>query len=213
MIPKILHQVWIGNKKMPKEFVIWRKNWRKLHPDWEYRLWDDEKIKEFEGINQYLERARGLSSKANVVRLFVVYKYGGVYADTDFDWNKSINEFLDNDAFAVKEVPSRYANSLFGATIKHHFLEWQIDKLNDYVDKDPPWGPYLFTHAMNEVGNNVSTLPTNFFYPYLWNEDAKPTEYYKDAYAVHHWGKSWQLTKLEIIKKRTKNFLKKIWGN
>ncbi|NBV41108.1 glycosyl transferase, partial [bacterium] len=43
-IPKILHQVWLGPKEMPAQFVSWREQWRRLHPDWEYMLHTDKDI-------------------------------------------------------------------------------------------------------------------------------------------------------------------------
>ena len=45
-IPKIIHQTWKDNN-LPKDFAKWSTECKKLHPDWEYRLWTDHDNREF----------------------------------------------------------------------------------------------------------------------------------------------------------------------
>lgn len=42
MIPKTIHQIWIGDKKMPK---TWMRTWQDKNPDYNYKLWTDNDIK------------------------------------------------------------------------------------------------------------------------------------------------------------------------
>ena len=43
-IPKIIHQIWIGDKsKQPVELM---KTWETMNPTWEYKLWTEENIPE-----------------------------------------------------------------------------------------------------------------------------------------------------------------------
>ncbi|HCT52382.1 MAG TPA: mannosyltransferase, partial [Balneola sp.] len=42
MIPKIIHQIWIGDQsKRPSEMM---KTWQDMNPDWEYMLWTDDNL-------------------------------------------------------------------------------------------------------------------------------------------------------------------------
>jgi hypothetical protein len=41
MIPKILHQIWIGPKPAPTNLM---KTWKDKHPDFEYILWTEQEI-------------------------------------------------------------------------------------------------------------------------------------------------------------------------
>ena len=51
-IPKIIHQIWIGPKKMPIRYKIWMKSWREINPEYEYRFWTDKDINKLNMINK-----------------------------------------------------------------------------------------------------------------------------------------------------------------
>ena len=38
-IPKIMGHIWVGHLQAPQ---TWMQTWRDFHPDWEYRLYDNE---------------------------------------------------------------------------------------------------------------------------------------------------------------------------
>ena len=190
-IPKILHQIWLGNNQMPTEFKQWLENWRKLHPDWTYILHTDKDIPD--EYKQYIDTCKHYSSKSNILRLYVVYKYGGVYCDTDFDWNKNIDCFLDNKFIIAEEYPGLYCNAFFGSVANNEILKSQLDLIHKYCSLNPPWGPSLMTITLNKFKNmdKYKVLPTKYVYPYLWNLPFSPASKFPDAYLVHHWRKSW----------------------
>jgi mannosyltransferase OCH1-like enzyme len=41
MIPKVIHQIWIGPKPAPKQMM---QTWKEKHPGFEYILWNEEEI-------------------------------------------------------------------------------------------------------------------------------------------------------------------------
>ena len=45
-IPKKIHQIWLGEKSIPKICKKWMNSWKDLNPQWEYKLWDEQNIKE-----------------------------------------------------------------------------------------------------------------------------------------------------------------------
>ena len=189
MIPKILHQVWLGPNDIPEEFVIWISNWKSLHPDWTYMLHTDKDIPQH--LEYYINSCKHFSSKSNIMRLYVVNKYGGVYCDTDFEWNKNIDCFLDNNFIVSKQGLSVYCNAFFGSVANNEILKWQLDQIQNYYKLSPPWGPELLTLAVAKYRDQITELPTKYVYPYLWNQPFTPALNFPDAYLVHHWKKSW----------------------
>src|SRR5439155_11415662 len=43
-IPRLLHQVWVGSAPMADEQREFIAGWKRLHPDWEHRLWTDDDL-------------------------------------------------------------------------------------------------------------------------------------------------------------------------
>lgn len=193
-IPKILHQVWLGKQPIPEIFIEWKNHWRVLHPDWQYKLWTDRDISKNTQLITFTSSSQQFSSKSNIVRLYAIMKYGGVYCDMDFEWNKNIDDFLVYEAFSCKETPNLYCNAIFGAIKQHEWVIYQYENLHKYYMLPPPWGPTLMTEAIQEIGQNVVTIPTNFFYPYLYNNSYVAAKEFPDSYAVHHWNCSWRKT-------------------
>jgi mannosyltransferase OCH1-like enzyme len=189
MIPKILHQVWLGPNPIPDEFLIWKDQWKNLHPDWTYMLHTDKDVPEH--LKHYVDSCSHFSSKSNIMRLYVVNKYGGVYCDTDFEWNKNIDCFLDNDFIVAKQQLSVYCNAFFGSVANNEVLNWQLDQIKNYYTRSPPWGPGLLTLAVEKYTSQITILPTKYVYPYLWDKPFTPACNFPDAYLVHHWRKSW----------------------
>lgn len=192
MIPKILHQIWLGPNPIPKKFLEFQQNWRELHPDWSYKIWTDTAIRDIP-IKHLVDRCGKFSSKSNMVRIYAVMFEGGVYADMDIDWNKNFDIFLTYKAFAAKESQDIYCNAIFGSEANSSWLSYQYNILEKYCSLPPPWGPKLMTLAVKNRGEKFTDIPTNFFYPFLWN-CSKPLnkEDYSDSYCVHYWEKSWK---------------------
>jgi mannosyltransferase OCH1-like enzyme len=195
MIPKIFHNIWLGQEKIPDDFLAYHENWKKLHPDWEYKLWTDNDILNLDPyINNLINRSITFASKSNVLRVYVLYEYGGVYADTDFDWNKSLNPLLNNLAFVPKPTFDVYNSAILGSIKNHQWPKLMIDSLENFVDLPPSWGPELVTSTLIKMFNSktITILPRKYFYPYLWTEESKPASCFPNSYAVHHWDKSWR---------------------
>jgi len=217
VIPQKLHQVWLGHNHIPEEFVKFTSNWRKLHPDWQYKLWTEETISNKPQIKNLVDKCEAFSSKSNVVRLYAVYLEGGVYADMDIDWFRNFDELLNVNSFASPETNKTnkelglkdfhinysklFCNAIFGAVTKSEWVNWQIKQLSEMVSEKPPWGPTLMTNAVEAFKNtnDFQEYPSTYFYPYFWNEEYTKSEDFKnknkESYVVHHWESSWDQKK------------------
>ena len=101
-IPKIIHQIHLGDKPLSDQELKWQKTWRDYNPDWEFIFWNDERLKDIDIINKNaLKYCKSIASKVDIIRCEIIYKLGGLYVDTDFECLKSINPFLHNKDFQL----------------------------------------------------------------------------------------------------------------
>lgn len=133
MIPKIIHYTWFSGDPFPAPVRECIDSWHKFMPDWEYILWDAERIKEIDSIwvSECLQECKWAFA-ADYVRLYAVEKYGGIYLDTDCKIIKTLDSsILQEDAFIGQEwyvhidcfSNRRYLTShCFGAIAHHPFI-------------------------------------------------------------------------------------------
>ena len=78
------------------------RSWKKFNPDWEYKLWDEENIKELKvsDFNVYSKEINP-GYRSDILRYIILNKFGGLYADTDFECLKSIPTNILNYKFVA----------------------------------------------------------------------------------------------------------------
>ena len=86
-VPRIIHQTW-KTTLLPTKWAKLTTQCKALHPDYEYKLWTDESSIEFikEFYPWFLPTFMNYNlniQRADVIRYFVLHKYGGVYMDLD----------------------------------------------------------------------------------------------------------------------------------
>lgn len=109
MTPKIIHYCWL-NKTLIKPEIVEAAihTWKKVLADYEIKLWDRESIKEFNipNIEKYIEAGSNSYSYAvDLIKLYALYKYGGIYLDADCRVNKSFDGLLNNNLFVGNKSP------------------------------------------------------------------------------------------------------------
>ena len=135
-IPKIIHQIYWDfsgkNKPPPPTWKKFSKSWRKCFPDWEYILWNEKSCKNFLKTHypwfllQYNSYKLPIQ-KTDVMRPFILYHYGGIYADMDYECFHNFENYLaDNPSpiYIVEEtgfLPVLFQNSLMISIKSHPF--------------------------------------------------------------------------------------------
>jgi len=200
MIPKILHQIWIGPKPAPTNLM---KTWKEKHPNFEYILWTEQEIYNrrlqltcVEKINMIPE----INGKADIIRWEILYQYGGYFVDADsiciepFDYY-----FSDKVAFATFENENVRAGLIATGTMgfipKHplclDIINWINSKDSEKLIKETrAWysvGPGLLT-KMLDTGKykDVSIYPSHCFLPIHFTGPAY--EGHKKVYGYQEWG-------------------------
>jgi mannosyltransferase OCH1-like enzyme len=137
-IPKILHQIWGGEKTLPEHFTLFSRTWKENHPDWQYEFWDDNRISAFvdEYYPQYAEMFHDFTynmQRWDTVRYMIMDIYGGIYADFDSECLKPLDDLLENKSCVfsleadfhakINGTEIQPATSVFGATPGHTFIK------------------------------------------------------------------------------------------
>lgn len=199
MIPRILHQVWIGDAPIPEEFASWRVGWLDLHPGWEHHLWTDENVDPMALTNsvEYVT-ASVPAMKADILRYEMLAAFGGVYLDMDVEPVKALDDLTLTDAWVAIEDPQGpwFGNAALAAEAGHPFLKKLIDRLPDNVTLN--WhkpineqtGPVFMTKQW--ARGETTVLPRTCFFPYGHWEAEREGESFPGAYGIHHWRRSWQ---------------------
>ena len=96
LIPRIFHQIWVGPNPFPEEFAAYQQTWVDHHPDWELRFWTEENLPTSSELRrpEVAERLRAPWERADILRLEVVWRHGGVHVDTDFECLRPIEPLI-----------------------------------------------------------------------------------------------------------------------
>lgn len=209
MIPKVIHYCWFGGNPMPELVQKCIESWKKYCPDYEIKLWNESNFN-IDSCCDYVKEAYANKRWAFVsdyVRIAIVYKYGGIYLDTDVELLKNLDDLLENDAFMGIEPPNFNVNTGigFGAIKGHKFLERLLEKYDDTkfimadgsmnlttcVEHTMPLLILLGYQLENKIQyvDNIKIFPPEYFCPVNWlNGKTQITE---KTYSIHHYQYSW----------------------
>jgi mannosyltransferase OCH1-like enzyme/GR25 family glycosyltransferase involved in LPS biosynthesis len=202
-IPRIIHRIWVGSKPMPPEYHYYGETWKAHHPEWEHRLWTDSNLPTVLYAFDALQNTTDVRSRADIIRYYLLYEYGGVYVDADFECLKAIDPLLDGlESFASKQDPSTLNIAILGSVPRHPFFHKALYYLPQWMNlhksrgAEHKTGPRYITFLYTHFPSELSLLPTQYFYPYHWGEVYRSEERslqkfdskWPSAYAVHHWG-------------------------
>jgi len=209
MIPKIIHQIWLGPRAAPIE---WIKRWRSLHPDWEYMLWT-EKTLDFplKCIRQYLLAAT-YPGKSDIARYEILKRFGGVYIDADSVCLRPIDESLLSRNMIVayeneRVRPGLVANGVLGCPPEHPVIceiVGEVSRLGRDAMGDYDFsvtGPGLLTRMLARHPE-TEILPSHLFYPYHYSGEQCSAAQLVEAYAVQMWCSTSASSEFEQIRRK-----------
>lgn len=227
MIPKIIHYCWFGKKDLSPLASKCIDSWKAFLPDYEIMRWDETTF----NVDSFLYTKQAYKEKkfayvSDVVRLYALSRFGGIYMDTDVEVIRPFDELLKNKSFTGFEDNITITTATIGCSPKS---KWIQDLLDSYIDKsfydddDNPVlipNPNLFTDYLVSKGlvnNNtfqivedyISIYPSIFFSPK--SHETGIINIAPDTHSIHHFSGSW-LSKRRKILNRIKYFLVSITG-
>lgn len=164
-VPRIVHQIWIGDKQKPVGTEAWLQHARQNHYD--YQLWDETELRAL-GVTQHeaykAMLAKGdLPGAVDVARYIILERSGGIYLDCD--WYPVRDDISFHDLLpmtgltAMDEKIPRHtgkgglllANSFIAAPPEHLVFTRLLACMASVIEqlpKAPAWwatGPLIFT--------------------------------------------------------------------
>lgn len=208
-IPKIIHQIWIGDK-VPQELLRFQESWQRYHPDWEYKLWTQHDIPYLNLYNKKLiEEATNPAELSDLLRYEILYQYGGVYIDMDFECLQPLDVLHHAYDFYIGIQPLdtglvQLGIGIIGAKPGHPLLKKCIESLEENYNNEnlkntltAKTGPIHVTKIFKKyaeiTGMRDVALPAHYFYPLGSTRVTLKKEMWmqQGSFGIHHWAKTW----------------------
>lgn len=186
MIPKIIHNIWLqGYDNLPNTIKIQHNNIKKLNPEWEFTVWDNNMIekllKKYPKIYDKYRNAANYSrninaTKSYIVRYIIMKEYGGIYCNVEENCeNNSFNSlFRDEDQNTNKTLyvasekkglldysdwfhNSNYSSSFMAMDKQHPVWEKVVEKLIFSTSEQQI--KMAFTISLQEMETSSNSYP------------------------------------------------------
>ena len=177
---KIIHQIWVGDFKIPLREQQLAQNLKELHPDYEYILWREasELPQNIQYWYDIFYENKNYVFCADLLRIWVVYKYGGFYLDIDFDLKRRLDDFFKWESvfFYHNDTDFTIPNNLIASKKESPIMKYLVDRIREDCDwYGPSW---LGTEVKNylelpyeipqgEVGEKL--YPMGIHYHQYWD--------------------------------------------
>lgn len=189
MIPQIIHYCWFGGNPLPESAKKCIASWRKFLPEYEIWQWSEGPLNENENENEkdlfdkilpfdvnsipYTQQAYEAKKYAFVsdyARFWILYKYGGLYFDTDVEIIKPIEDIIERGPFMGVEVRAKegeypqVAPGLgLGVTPGHELYQVLLDKYASlrFLNEDGSLNQKTIVKYNTEVLREQGLLPSN----------------------------------------------------
>lgn len=229
LIPKKIHYCWFGRKPIPKKNLEWMESWKKYCCDYEIIQWNEDNYDVTKNAYMYeAYKAGKWGFVPDYVRLDVIYRYGGIYLDTDVELIRNLDDLLYQKAFAGIDRSRDISLGLgFGAQLGCEIIR----ELRDFYDtckflngdgsynlKVAPFIQRSFFQEKGYINNGeyqvveeMTIYPEKVLSPKCnWTGRVLPTAH---TFAIHHYDGSWTSESDRDIVKRNRELYMKICRN
>jgi mannosyltransferase OCH1-like enzyme len=200
MIPKIIHQIWVGDQEKRPDDMI--QTWRDMNPDWEHILWTDDNLPTLINKEQY-DAMKEYAGKADILRYQLLQEQGGFFIDADSICTKPLDDFLvDNDSFCCWENEyvrtGLMCNGYLAACKNNELMGHLIARIAlippEVLESAPnltAWkitGPGLLTDTVTKMQyNKIRIYPSHYFLPRHYS--GMETHFKNEpTYSEQYWG-------------------------
>lgn len=205
-IPKIIHYIWLGGKNKSDLIINCINSFHTHLVDYKIIEWNEDNLDTLILDNPQVKNALKLGNYAyasDIIRVYLLKTYGGIYLDTDIEIIKSFDELLTNDFFIGYESKYWFGSAVIGSVKSHPVLNLIFMR---YMTEDSikfstnPLTVHAFsvavkhlynykTNGKTKLFNKMYFLGEDYFYPinYMSNKKQVTT----NTYTIHYYGGSW----------------------
>lgn len=219
-IPKKIHYMWLGGAKIPYSLQHCIDSWKRFCPDYEIVRWDESNYDV--GKCCYMKQAYQHGKFGFVpdyARLDILYRYGGIYMDTDVEVVRNLDKLLCQEAFSsVEKWQVINFGGCSGAVAGHPSLEpflqaWEQRKFirddgtpdilsSGYVDTRVALDNGYVLNGQNQTIMGMNIYTYDYFHPYDYVSGK--TQMTDDTYAIHHFNGGWLDERMQLADRKTR---------
>lgn len=207
LIPKIIHYCWFSGNPIPGPLKKCINSWHEKCPDYEIIRWDESNYDVGKHIStKQAYEAGNWGFVTDVVRLELMYEFGGFYFDTDVELLKNLDELRFQPAFCGREEWG-HMNSGCGFGCEKHFElvreMWEFRKdvpyltiegkcnaeASGYYETIPLMKRGLRIDNSTQTVDGMTIYSSEFFSPFNY---ISGTETITDnTFSIHYFSGSW----------------------
>lgn len=158
MIPKIGHFIWLGSD-LPDFAKQSLEEFERYHSGWTVNLVTSQPTDMPVRLKESIDKCKYISQVADIIRVWLLYRDGGVYSDLDVYWVRSMDDLtgLKNFVYANGTQLKKVKRDRFPRRFKHFNnavmgSEGQTEFFKDYMD--------YICHAVNvDIENRMILAP------------------------------------------------------
>ena len=224
VIPRIIHYCWLSGDPYPELIEKCIGSWKAKLSDYRLVLWDRDKInsefpmiKNFTNYDEFHEgnlwlgqtiECKKYAFAADYIRVYALYRYGGVYLDADVEITGSLDNFLTKRLFIGFDYQNDFEPAIIGAEAGHPWMKVLMEyySVRPFIQKGgkPDIRPlpaifeemsgklFRFNHdgsskEIRELG--IALYSCDYFSPKdIYFNKIRQT---KNTVAIHHFDGSW----------------------
>ncbi|MDE7432302.1 MAG: hypothetical protein K2N34_10380 [Lachnospiraceae bacterium] len=220
IIPKKIHYIWFGGKKLSQSLQQCIDSWHRYCPDYEIVRWDESNY----DIGKCLYMKQAYKHKRygfvpDYARIDILYQYGGIYMDTDVELVRNLDSLLYQEAFSSMEKWQVInfggcSGSVAGHPSLEPFLKaWRQRKFirddgtmdilsSGYVDTRVALDNGYVLNGQNQTIMGMNIYTYDYFHPYDYMSGK--TEMTNDTFAIHHFNGGWLDERMQLADRKTR---------
>jgi mannosyltransferase OCH1-like enzyme len=222
VIPKKIHYCWFGPKPLPKLVINCLDTWKEQLKDYELNLWNEKNSPMKIPFVQQAYAAKRYAFISDYVRFWALYKYGGIYLDTDMFVIRSFNDLLKSEVFFGWETEQKNNIScgIIGSIPNQGFIRSVLKQYESMLFSVASIPDLVIPRVVNKCYSgylskeDITIFPYDYFYsfPYEEKENVRKFMQYRteNTYAIHLWNISWGTFK-DKLRDRMLYHLRKLW--
>lgn len=202
MIPKLIHQTWkernVASYGKGNMGIMSQNSLLRDYSDCEYKVWTDEELAELIETDEFgyirdIYNKVGKIKKADIGRLAVVKKFGGMYFDLDFISHKRIPLVFDDEKIKFVGCKHHYNrgvhNAFFGCVPNHPLISKTLSSISEETNFElsplTHTGPIRLTKVSKESGlySEIHMMKLDE----VGNNKQGPKKKYATHYRKHTW--------------------------
>jgi mannosyltransferase OCH1-like enzyme len=194
LIPRILHRT--VPTETTAQVETWWARFGELHPDWELRTYRDPlDPAEWPLTAHAWDSCTSGAQRAGLIRLEALYRFGGIYVDSDCEPFQSLEPLLACHAFAAWEDELVIPDAVLGAEPEHPVIRTAISLAIARIGQGA-WasGPGVTTELFTGRPD-ILLLPPGSFYDVHYRDPRRQRKMQQEpspwTFLRHHYAGSW----------------------